>query len=83
MPGRLGPPPLGPGGGHPDDGTCRRASVVADTLPPGLSFRQSRYGSDQSLVSAGAMLTSLPVDVVYLVFPRHLISGLTAGVAEG
>ena len=55
----------------------------ADTLPSGLSFFQSSYGSDQSLVSAGAMLASLPVVVVYLVFPRHLISGLTAGAAEG
>ena len=53
------------------------------TLPLGLSFFQGRFGSDQSLVSAGAMLASLPVIIVYLVFQRQFISGLTAGAAKG
>lgn len=56
---------------------------AARTLPVGLSFFQGRFGSDQSLVSAGAIMASAPILGVYLVFQRHFITGLTAGAVKG
>ncbi len=58
-------------------------SDEARTLPLGLSFFQGRYGSDQSLVSAGAIMASAPIVFVYLLFQRHFVSGLTAGAVKG
>lgn len=55
----------------------------ARTLPVGLSFFQGRFGSDQSLVSAGAIMASAPILLVYLIFQRHFITGLTAGAVKG
>ena len=58
-------------------------SDEARTLPLGLSYFQGRYGSDQSLVSAGAIMASAPIVVVYLLFQRHFVTGLTAGAVKG
>ena len=58
-------------------------SDEARTLPVGLSFFQGRFGSDQSLVSAGAIMASAPILFVYLIFQRHFITGLTAGAVKG
>ncbi len=53
------------------------------TLPLGLMFFQSRYTSDYGLISAGVLITSLPVIVVYLLLQRRFLLGLTAGALKG
>lgn len=49
------------------------------TLPLGLNLFKGRYGTDLPLLMAGATITFLPVVLVYLVFQRHFIRGISAG----
>jgi raffinose/stachyose/melibiose transport system permease protein len=51
----------------------------ARTLPIGLSFFQGRFSSDLSLLMAGVTITFVPVVLVYVVFQRQIIRGITAG----
>ncbi|HSH81314.1 MAG TPA: hypothetical protein VLA19_22505 [Herpetosiphonaceae bacterium] len=52
------------------------------TLPVGLTIFNSEYWSEQGLIMAGAVLTSAPVMLVYLVLQRRIAeSVLVAGLA--
>ena len=42
-----------------------------------------QYSSDWSLVSADAVLTVLPVIIIYLLAQRFIISGMTTGAVKG
>lgn len=53
------------------------------TLPIGLVSLQNQYGAEWGTYSAAAILTSLPVIIVFVWFGRYLISGLTAGSVKG
>jgi ABC-type glycerol-3-phosphate transport system permease component len=53
------------------------------TLPMGLMFFQSRYTSDYALISAGVLITSFPIIVVYLLLQRRFVQGLAAGALKG
>lgn len=53
------------------------------TLPMGLMFFQSRYTSDYALISAGVLITSFPIIVVYLLLQRRFVRGLAAGALKG
>jgi ABC-type glycerol-3-phosphate transport system permease component len=53
------------------------------TLPMGLMFFQSRFSSDYSLISAGVLITSFPIIVVYLLLQRRFVQGLAAGALKG
>jgi raffinose/stachyose/melibiose transport system permease protein len=53
------------------------------TLPLGLMFFQSRYTTNYGLISAGVLITSFPVIVVYLLLQRRFLLGLTAGALKG
>lgn len=53
------------------------------TLPMGLMFFQSRYSSDYALISAGVLITSFPIIVVYLLLQRRFVQGLAAGALKG
>jgi raffinose/stachyose/melibiose transport system permease protein len=53
------------------------------TLPMGLMFFQSRYTSNYALISAGVLITSFPVIVVYLLLQRRFVQGLAAGALKG
>jgi ABC-type glycerol-3-phosphate transport system permease component len=51
----------------------------ARTLPVGLNFFTGRYITDVPLMTAGATITALPVVLVYVLFQRHVIKGITVG----
>jgi len=53
------------------------------TLPMGLMFFQSRFTSDYALISAGVLITSFPIIVIYLLLQRRFLQGLTAGALKG
>jgi len=53
------------------------------TLPMGLMFFQSRYTSNYALISAGVLITSFPIIVVYLLLQRRFVQGLAAGALKG
>lgn len=53
------------------------------TLPLGLAFFQGRYSRDVPLTSAGAMMVALPTILIYFLFQRQFIKGITAGSVTG
>ena len=55
----------------------------ARTLPLGLSIFLGRYGADFGLLMAGATISFIPVVIVYIIFQRHFIKGISAGALSG
>lgn len=51
-------------------------------IPLGLMFFQGRYTQDVSLLAAGVAIATVPVVVVYLLFQRQFVKGLTAGAVK-
>jgi ABC-type glycerol-3-phosphate transport system permease component len=51
-------------------------------IPLGMMFFQGRYTQDISLIAAGVSIATIPVIIVYLVFQRQFIKGLTAGAIK-
>lgn len=49
----------------------------------GIIAFQGEYQVDWSLVAAGSLLATLPTIIVFLVFQRHFIKGLTMGSVKG
>lgn len=53
------------------------------TLPVGMLFYQGRFTIDYGLMSAGVLIISLPVIVMFLFFQRSFVKGLTGGALKG
>ena len=51
----------------------------AHTLPLGLSFFMGRYAVDFPRLMAGATISLVPTIIVFVLFQRHMIRGITAG----
>ncbi|MBF0546143.1 MAG: carbohydrate ABC transporter permease [Candidatus Riflebacteria bacterium] len=53
------------------------------TLPVGLAmFTQGPYATDWGTLMTGSMVSSLPIIVLFLIFQREIISGITAGALK-
>jgi raffinose/stachyose/melibiose transport system permease protein len=52
------------------------------TLMAGLTLFQGRYATNQPLVLAGALISILPVILVYLAGQRFFVRGMTAGIGK-
>jgi multiple sugar transport system permease protein len=52
------------------------------TLPVGLRLFQQQRGTEWGLVFAASVISVLPVIVVYLIFQRQIISGVSAGAVK-
>jgi multiple sugar transport system permease protein len=54
------------------------STIEQRTLPVGLSILQSAYGNQQrGLVLASAIFSTIPVMIMYLIFQRQIIRGVT------
>src|SRR5690554_2990461 len=53
------------------------------TLPIGLQSFIGQYATDWNLLMAGAVVTTLPVVVLFIFLQRYLVAGLTAGAVKG
>lgn len=53
------------------------------TLPLGLNYFQGEHSSNQALIAAGVTICTLPITIVYLIFQRSFIRGITAGAVKG
>src|SRR3954470_3141923 len=53
------------------------------TLPVGMLFFQGRFTIDYGLMSAGVLILSLPVTVLFLVFQKDFVRGLASGALKG
>jgi raffinose/stachyose/melibiose transport system permease protein len=52
------------------------------TLPLGLMSFQSQFSNDYGQLNAAIVMTVLPATIVYLIFQRYFISGLTSGAVK-
>jgi raffinose/stachyose/melibiose transport system permease protein len=52
------------------------------TLPLGLMSFQSQFQRDYGQLNAAIIMTILPAVIVYLMFQRYFVSGLTAGAVK-
>ena len=53
------------------------------TLQPGLAILRSSYGSNFGVVMAGAVITAVPVLIIYVLAQRQIVEGVTAGGIKG
>lgn len=53
------------------------------TLPLGLMYFQGEYSTNVSLVAAGVTICTLPIILVYSLFQRTFVEGITAGAVKG
>jgi raffinose/stachyose/melibiose transport system permease protein len=53
------------------------------TLPVGLMYFQDRWTANIPLIAAGATIIFLPLMIVFIVFQRQLIDGITQGAVKG
>ncbi|MBI4335233.1 MAG: carbohydrate ABC transporter permease [Candidatus Omnitrophica bacterium] len=52
------------------------------TLPVGLALFKNLQGGDWVHLMAGSSITALPVILVFLMFQKHIIAGLTTGLVK-
>ena len=53
------------------------------TLPIGLNTLLTPYGNNYDVLIAGSMFGILPILVIFLVFQKYIIEGMTAGAVKG
>ncbi|MCR4922989.1 MAG: carbohydrate ABC transporter permease [Lachnospiraceae bacterium] len=53
------------------------------TLPIGLNTLLTPYGNNYDVLIAGSMFGILPIFVIFLLFQRYIIDGMTAGAVKG
>ena len=53
------------------------------TLPLGLQAFQGQFSRDYGQLNAAIVMTVLPATIVYLMFQRYFVSGLTSGAVKG
>jgi raffinose/stachyose/melibiose transport system permease protein len=58
-------------------------SADAWTVPLGLMAFRGQFSSNYGALNASIVLSIIPVVIVYLLFQRYFVSGLTAGAVKG
>ena len=53
------------------------------TLQICLNTLLTPYGHNYNLLIAGSMFGILPILIIYLIFQRYLIDGMTSGAVKG
>lgn len=53
------------------------------TLPIGLNTLLTPYGNNYDMLIAGSMFGILPIFVIFLIFQKYIIEGMTAGAVKG
>lgn len=53
------------------------------TLPLGLMYFKGKYSSNQTLIAAAVSISSFPIVLIYVLFQRTFIQGITAGAVKG
>jgi raffinose/stachyose/melibiose transport system permease protein len=51
-------------------------------VPLGLVYFQGAYTRDIGLIAAGVSIATIPVIIIYLIFQRQFVKGLTAGAVK-
>lgn len=53
------------------------------TLPLGLKYFSGEFSSNQALIAAGVTICTFPIILLYVIFQRTFIRGITAGAVKG
>jgi raffinose/stachyose/melibiose transport system permease protein len=53
------------------------------TIPLAISRFVQSYGADYTLMGSSALIGLIPVTIVYLMFQRYFVSGLSVGAVKG
>ncbi|MCR5510694.1 MAG: carbohydrate ABC transporter permease [Lachnospiraceae bacterium] len=53
------------------------------TLPIGLNTLLTPYGNNYDVLIAGSMFGILPIFIIFLLFQKYIIDGMTAGAVKG
>ena len=53
------------------------------TLTIGLNTLLTPYGNNYDVLIAGSMLAILPIFIIFLIFQKYIIDGMTAGAVKG
>lgn len=53
------------------------------TLPIGLKTLLTPYGNNYDLLIVGSFFAILPIFILFLMFQKYFIEGLTAGAVKG
>lgn len=53
------------------------------TMPLGLNYFRGEYVMDQTLIAAGVTICTVPIIIVYTIFQRSFVEGITAGAVKG
>ena len=53
------------------------------TIPLGLLFFQGSYVSEYRLIFAGSVMSIIPTLLLYVIFQRQFVSGITVGSVKG
>lgn len=56
---------------------------VKITLPVGLTNMQGQFSTAWGIYSAAALITAIPVMIIFVVFSKYLVGGLTLGSVKG
>ena len=59
------------------------ASAEKFTLPIVLNTLLTPYGNNYDVLIAGSMFGILPILVIFLIFQKYIIEGMTAGAVKG
>lgn len=59
------------------------ASRANLTLPLGVATLQQEFSTDYGLIMAGALLASIPIITVFLLFQKSFTQGITMGAVKG
>lgn len=62
---------------------CFATDSSVKTLPIGLAEFSTEFNTDWGAVMAASMLMTVPIALLFLVFQKHFVGGLTAGATKG
>ena len=53
------------------------------TLTIGLNTLLTPYGNNYDMLIAGSMMAIIPILVLFLLFQKYIVDGMTAGAVKG
>jgi ABC-type glycerol-3-phosphate transport system permease component len=62
---------------------CFATDSSVKTLPIGLAEFSTEFNTDWGSVMAASMVMTIPIALLFLVFQKHFVGGLTAGATKG
>jgi multiple sugar transport system permease protein len=62
---------------------CFATDSSVKTLPVGLAEFSTEFNTDWGAVMAASMVMTVPIALLFLVFQKHFVGGLTAGATKG